>query len=285
MWWSYQLTGMFMGITENIIDKKYIIDSNIDNVQSSLIRLVIYTLLAVLVSFVLGHHFEVLVYTGIIVLGFLGAISSIMYSNIVRNQDISIIAVLPLVMPIIFFFLDHYILHSSFTLIGGLSLILSIVGAYLFMQNRGSINRTAVINLSIMAIYGASEFYYLKDLHIDPLLFFSNICLYSSIFVFLYLAITKNLFRFERKYIEYTKGMIIAKSFDLMGSIMFGYAALNATGVKVATFELLSAPLALLVTYLLIKIDFLAGEFLTVSRRILFGLSLMLTGEYLMLAF
>lgn len=285
MWWGYQLTGIFMGITENIIDKKYIVDSDIDNIQSSLIRLAIYTLLAIFASLLFGHHFEVLFYPGIIILGFVGAISSIMYSNIVRNQDISIIAVLPLVMPIIFFLLDHYILDSSFTLIGSLSLFLSIVGAYLFMQNRSKINRVAVLNLSIMAVYGASEFYYLKSLNMDPLLFFSNICLYSSIFVFLYLVATKNLFRFEGKYIVYTKAMIVSKTFDLIGSVMFGYAALNATGVKVATFELLSAPLALFVTYILIKIKFLTGEFLTVSRRILFGLSLMLAGEYLMLVY
>lgn len=280
-WYFFQLIGMFTQILEAILDKKFILQSNLNGYQTSFLRLAVYTIIVICFLIISGESFKLLFEIDIFIVGFFGAISSLMYSTLVKHHDISILIIVPIIIPIFFYVFDFLFLGIGFSLSATFSLFISLIGSYIFLKHHINFKKALLFNLGFMLFYSILEFYIFKNKNINPMLFFGNTVLISAIVVGIILIFKKQ-FTLKLFDISYIKGTFLSKMCDVILTICYGYAILETSGFNFSIFQLIFAPLSLIITYLLIKLNILHEKYLIINKYMLFGLLFLIFGEYLM---
>lgn len=280
-WYIYQIFGMFAQLGEALIDKTIIVKSTLNDYQTSFLRLSTYTFIIITYLLLSGDTFKILFRFDILLIGILGAFSSFIYSSLVKNHDISILIIVPIILPVFFYIFDYIFLTIPFTFKASLSLFISLIGSYIFLKNHIHIKKKLILSLGFMVFYSLLEFYLFKKSNINPMLFFGNTVLISSITIGIFLIFTKQ-FTKDLIDISYLKGVFISKNLDVILTICYGYAMLATSGFNFSIFQLIFAPISFLITYLLIKVKALNETYLTINSQMIIGLIILILGEYLM---
>lgn len=281
MWYMWQFGGMIFQLFEAIIDKKIIKKTNLSDYQTSFLRLSVYSSIIMIFAYIYLNEFQIIFNRYTLFIGIFGVISSLIYSNLVKEHDITILVIVPIVMPIFFYICDYFILNVHLTIISTLSLIISMFGSYIYFKNHILMTKKLIYAVSYMVFYTLSEFYILKLSNLNPMIFFGNTTMISAICLAIYLILKQqfSLNLFDKNYIL---GSSVSKLFDVLLTICYGYAMILTTGLNFSIFQLLFAPFAMLVTFIMIKLKLIHYEYLHLNTNMIIGLLLLIIGELIM---
>ena len=128
--------AMFFSCVESILDKYALLNNKVDDTIATFIRIVIYTILASVASVLINGNIPVYLNGILILLGVLNSYKSVTYTKIIKNTDISLIAMLTYIAPIFLIFIDIY-LGKIFTILQ-ISLIILIAVCGIWISFNGN---------------------------------------------------------------------------------------------------------------------------------------------------
>lgn len=289
-WFVLCFFGILSNCVENILDKKALIITNLNDYLTSAIRLWFYVFFAFVLFYIIYGNFIIpsfnLVY---LFLGLLSSFNSIAYSNILNKNQTTLLALLPIIVPV-FFLLFEILSGINFNLISLISILITIFGGYIFLDFKNIyFDKKTIFMFCIMFLYIVIEYFYVKDFYtrnnIKPLEFFFNLVLISAItstiIFFITLKNNKNVFLIKdiKKYLIYGG---IAKFFDALSTYFYFEALLIISFSYYTAFNLLYLPILLLSLYFtqkILKIDIEEKFDKRSSLKKIFGSFLIISGQ------
>lgn len=260
MWQLYALSAIALACLENITDKRAMNGSVIDTDVATFVREVLFCLLVVPITSLLGYPVTWYCSPGIILVGLLATFMATAYTHVLTRINITTLSVLTCVTPLIFLAIDNAIGHV-FTLIQVFAIAGLVIGGIGFALDERL--KLDVITLGLLAFlfgcYGG-EFYYIQYLNktegLSGISFFANAQGWTALFLAIHLTLRHKLpLLLTRDAFVFVKRSALAKSFDVGSSTMVGMALVIATVSQFSSMEIFM-PLIMLVIALVAQVVF-----------------------------
>lgn len=264
MWQSYALAAVVFNCLEDITDKRAMNGSAaIDADVATFIRVLLYCLLVVPITMLLGHGVTWYCSPGIVLFGLASTLMSSAYTVVLKRVNITTLAVLAYVAPLIFLTIDTAIGHD-FTTAQVLAIVGLVVGGMGFaMDERLKFDKLTIAALAFMFLYSGAEFYYAKWMFktegLTVISLFANVWGWAAVFLGAYLIVRRKApLLATRQAATYAKLSTLAKSFDVMTSLLWGIGVTMTTVAQFSSMEVFFPPVMLalaLLAQLAFKID------------------------------
>lgn len=288
MWQVYSLGSIVFNCLEDIADKRAMTRApGIDSDVATAIRVILYCLLVVPITALLGQPVSWYISPGIVAFGLASTFMSSAYTVVLKRVNISTVAVLGYVAPIIFLMIDHAI-GEHVTLTQGLAVMGLVIGGIGFaLDDKPSFDRQTVLALVVMLIYSGAEFYYAKWMFkhegLDIISLFASVWAWAAVFLVTWLAVRRKLpLLLARGAISYAKRSALAKSFDVLTSLAWSIGITMTTAAQFSAMEVFFPPTMLvlaLVAQVAFRIDL--GEHVerrTIARKVSMAAVLVASG-------
>jgi uncharacterized membrane protein len=260
MWQSYALGSLVAGALESIADKAGIVhDAAVDSYVATFYRVALFTgAVALLGASGLFGDFRFFFHWSLVLLGFLAAISSLLFTYLLRHLEITVIGALSYLAPFLFLGIDMYILGAPLTAVHIAGMVLLVGGAIAFTLEgkthhfkRALTWRVGAALFFMTVVYAGCDAYlftYLNASHgLEAVSYSASAHVFNGMFLFGLIIARGRLPRlFDRSARRYIPYAAIGKSFDSLNSILFLMALPLATVSQVTAFTALS-PLVLFV--------------------------------------
>ena len=252
MWQAYSLGSIVFNCLEDIADKRAMtrapgIDSNV----ATTIRVVLYCLLVIPITALLGQTVSWYISPGIVAFGLASTLMSSAYTVVLKRVNVTTIAVLGYVAPLIFLIIDHAI-GERVSLTQGLAVVGLVAGGIGFaLDGKLSFDRPTILALGGMFIYSGAEFYYAKWMFkhegLNVISLFTNVWGWAAAFLVAWLAVRRKLpLLLTKEVISYAKLSTLAKSFDVMTSIAWGVGITMTTTAQFSAMAVFFPPTMLI---------------------------------------
>jgi drug/metabolite transporter (DMT)-like permease len=268
MWQTDSLLATASQCLENITDKRAMRDE-IDGDVASFIRVLLYCLLVVPITSLIGSSVTWHISVGIILFGFASAVMSSAYTQVLKRVDVTTIAVLTYIGPLLFLAIDAGRGHSfsSWQIAGLIGLVVGGIG-FVF-DGRLKADRMTFAMLGVMFTYSGIEFYYLQYVNrttgISGISFFASVWAWACAFLLLNLVLRKKWRMLTDKQArQYAALSVVGKSFDVGSSYFSGLALTATTVAQFSAMQVFYPPMMLMLAMTvqhLIRIDL--GEQIT----------------------
>lgn len=266
VWFVLNYFGILSNCLENVLDKKGLMLTNLNDYLTSAIRLWLYFFILWIFYYFLNGYFLTPTFNIVyIIFGVLSSFNSIAYSHILNKNQTTLLALIPIVVPI-FFLLFELILGIDFNMLSIFGILITIIGGYIFLNIKSIyFSKKTIFMFLLMFIYIITEIYFVKDFYIknniNPLEFFFNLMIISasiSTIVYInYLSKTKEKINYNDLY-KYLYISFFAKLFDVLATYFYFGALLLTTFAYYSAFSLLYLPTLLFFLFFIqkyLKID------------------------------
>lgn len=290
MWQAYALGAVVFNCLEDITDKRAMNGSaTIDADVATFIRVLLYCLLVVPITMLVGHSVTWYCSPGIVLFGLASTLMSSAYTVVLKRVNITTLAVLAYVAPLIFLTIDTAIGHD-FAIGQVLGIVGLVIGGMGFaMDERLKFDKLTIAALVFMFIYSGAEFYYAKWMFktegLSVISLFANIWGWAALFLGAYLVVRrKTPLLATREAAAYAKLSSLAKCFDVTTSLLWGIGVTMTTVAQFSSMEVFFPPVMLalaLFAQLAFKIDL--GEHVersAIARKASMAAMLVISGMF-----
>lgn len=301
MWQLFSLGAVVSSALEETIDKAAVLGSQtLDTVVATWIRNLVVFGIALTASIVIQHSVpSLIVSTPLIAWGFVYAAQAILWTWVLKNVEVTAIAIPSAVLPAIFLPIDLYVRHDHLTPMQILGICILVLGSIVFFMRKNitgdvPLRKYIVMVASVIVIDGitfGAEGYLFKNVYEQTNLAPSSF-LVSGMFsmcAFLTLAVAFQWLRTRGQLsfagaLRYARGSTLAKVADY-GTIYFTLQALTLVSLSQVSAMKAFQPLVLLGVALLLQGKFdieLKEEFShdTLVQKVI-GMSLVVIGSLL----
>jgi hypothetical protein len=282
MWQAYSLGSIICNCLEEITDKRAMNTAQrLDADVATFIRVALYCLLVVPVTALLGQPLSWYISPGIVAIGLASTLMSSAYTVVLKRVNITTVAVLGYVAPILFLLIDRTS-GETITATQTFAIFGLVTGGIGFaLDDRLRIDRVAILAMALMLVYGGVEFYYAKWMFkhegLNVISLFANVWGWAAIFLGIgIIARRKWRLLLTRQALTYTKISAVAKTFDVLTSAAWGIGITLTTVAQFSAMEAFFPPIMLilaLVVQMALKVDI--GE--RFERRVIGRKALMAT--------
>lgn len=220
MWQLYALSAIVFNCLEDITDKRAMNGSAaIDADVATFIRVTLYCLLVIPITALFGHTVSWYCSPGIIFFGLASTLMSSAYTVVLKRVNITTLAVLAYIAPLIFLVIDNAI-GNAFTHVQVFAIVGLVIGGMGFaMDDHLKLDKLTLAALAFMLIYSGAEFYYAKWMFktegLSVISLFANVWGWATIFLAAYLIVRRKVpLLLTREAATYAKLSTLAKSFD-----------------------------------------------------------------------
>lgn len=291
MWQAYSLGSIVFNCMEDITDKRAMTGApSIDSSVATFVRVVLYCLLVVPITALLGQSVSWYISPGIVAFGLASTLMSSAYTVVLKRVNITTVAVLGYVAPLIFLMIDHAI-GESLTMAQMLAIVGLVAGGIGFaLDDKLSFDPATVMALGFMLIYSGAEFYYAKWMFkhegLNVISLFANVWGWAAVFLGAWLAMRRKLsLLLTKQAITYAKLSTLAKSFDVLTSVAWGIGVTMTTVAQFSAMEVFFPPIMLLlalVAQLTFRVDL--GEHIeqrAIVRKVSMAAVLAVSGAFI----
>lgn len=250
MWQTYALGAVLTAAAESVFDKAAVVKNvQIDGLVASFWRPFLYTLLTILIGLtgVLGS-LTFFFHWSLFVMAIFGACTSLFYTYLLKRVELTNIASVAYLAPIVLLFIDTHIAGAALAGSQMVGIMLLVLGGIGFALDGRSFRFKKELTWSVWGIflfnltYGWADAYlfkYLNEAHgVNGVSFFSSLWLLCSLYMLLLLLWQRKLHlmvnRTARVFITQAAA---GKSFDAVNSVLWAQALTLAAVSQVSAFD------------------------------------------------
>ncbi len=267
MWQLYSFLGVFFGSFENVLDKYFLVQENkLNYIVATFCRVFVYVFLILFASYIgLFGRVYMLFDWKIIVLGLLSACNSLSYTYVVKRVEITNVAAIVYLSPLVFLFADIFIVGnhlSTFQILGVLLLSLGGVGLSIdgsTLKIRKEFTPKILGFFTFWLVYNGLELYVFKFFNASQnssaVTFYANVLGWAGLFIFLFVVINRKTSEiFSVSALQFSFKSIFSKVCDILKTLATAEAVLLATVSQVSAFGALKPVVLFSLTFIFQKI-------------------------------
>jgi drug/metabolite transporter (DMT)-like permease len=248
MWQLFSFVSILFGTIEETVNKASLVGNKaIDIIGATWLRNAILLVITFPASWLIEQHAPHFVVTvPILILGILYAVQAVLYTNLLRNVEITASSLIANFIPIIFLPIDIFVIGAPFLTRQIVGVVLLVFGGALFFFKRSEITRKQVrlIALAFLLdtfIYGLESYSFQSLFNADSTSVGDFMWSMWSIMVIVLTALFILVCLYQRalpqivRYTAYARGSTLAMSCDYVSSFFFLHALTLASVSRVAS--------------------------------------------------
>lgn len=244
MWQLYALAAQSVICLESITDKRALKIEGVDTTVASFLRIAAYLGWTVLLLLLTGQA-SALAWTThplVMLLGLGGAGTSIAYTMMLRQVEVTTLAVLTYTAPLLLLVVDS-LTGKSFSALQMLGMLLLVSGGVAFVYgSRLKLNWQTLGAFAYIISFNAGQAYAIQHFnasqHWTGLEFYYKVWVWSGVYLLAFFAMTGRLSHFARRNVQrYTRFSLLAKLFDALSSWWAGTAITLVAVSQVSSME------------------------------------------------
>lgn len=267
MWQIYSILSLFISALENSIDKMAVIQSEkLDPIIMSFYRVLVFVVIMFLIWLIWIDWKIFLLFDWRIILFWIFSITlSLSYTYVLKNIEVTSIATLSYLWPIIYLLIDKFLINANFSSYQILGILFLVIWGIWFSIEWKTFKFKEEISLKILGvfifllIYAWIEWYLFKfmnsEYHVNATTFFANVWWWTTVMLFIVIILKwkfNNLL--DKSVVKYVTKSIISKSCDVWKSLFFAKALTLASVSQVSAMTSFEPFVLLIVTILIQKI-------------------------------